>query len=77
MRIPEGRRAAEFSSARQGNHGCPRLRPGDQLVQVNVVTPTKLTPRQKQILREFAKASDESLPNETKSFFGKVKDAFR
>ena len=28
MRIPRGRRAAEFSSARQGNHGCPRLRPG-------------------------------------------------
>ncbi|NLL88354.1 MAG: molecular chaperone DnaJ [Firmicutes bacterium] len=78
MRIPEGTQSGRVFRLRgKGITDVRGFGRGDQLVQVNVVTPTKLTPRQKQILREFAKASDESLPNETKSFFGKVKDAFR
>lgn len=62
-------------------HGVPHLRRngrGDLLVTVQVVVPQKLTERQKEILREFAKTLDKT-PTEPrdKSVFGKVKDAFK
>ncbi len=50
---------------------------GDQLIRVRVVTPTKLTTKQKEILRQFAEARGHSHPEESKSFFDKVKDALR
>lgn len=51
---------------------------GDQHVVVRVVTPTKLTPRQKELLQEFAKESGETLSDnhKHKGFFERVKDAF-
>lgn len=50
---------------------------GDQLVEIRVVTPTKLTAKQKQLLREFAKAGGENPPDENKGFFERMKDALR
>ncbi|MCS6858942.1 MAG: molecular chaperone DnaJ [Abditibacteriales bacterium] len=50
---------------------------GDQHVVVRVVTPTQLTPRQRELLQEFAKESGETLSDSAKpkGFFERVKDA--
>jgi len=45
-------------------------------VKVKVITPKKLTDRQKELLLEFAKDGGEDTNPEQKSFFKKVKDAF-
>jgi molecular chaperone DnaJ len=54
--------------------GLPDMRGygnGDQFVIVTVVTPTKLTPRQRDILRQFQEASgDPEVPGSKKSVFG-------
>ena len=49
---------------------------GDMVVQIDVETPTRLSSRQKQLLREFQDTeTGEECPN-SKSFFDKFKDAF-
>ncbi len=48
---------------------------GDQYVKVKVVVPQKLTERQQELLRQFAKESDENVNESKKGFFDKVKDA--
>ncbi len=53
--------------------GGPR---GDQLVTVHVVVPTKLTKRQRELLEEFAREGGGAI-GEEKTFFERVKDAFR
>ena len=50
---------------------------GDQLVKVKVVTPTNLTERQKELLREFASISGQSVDDHKDSLFAKVKRAFK
>ncbi len=40
---------------------------GDILVAIKVVTPTNLTDRQEELLREFERAGDESAPTKIKS----------
>lgn len=78
MRIPEGTQSGKTFRLRGKGitdvHGYGR---GDQLVNVRLVTPTKLTARQKELLREFAESRGESNPEEAKSFFERVKDALR
>jgi molecular chaperone DnaJ len=60
--------------------GVPHLRGsgrGDQRIYVQVVTPTKLSPAQKKLMRELADSLDGSGPAEAaKNLFEKVKDAF-
>jgi len=52
-------------------------RRGDQIVHVNVVTPTRLTDEQRRLFQELAKSlGREVSPQEEKGFFEKVKDAF-
>jgi len=78
LRIPEGTQSGKVLRLR--NKGIPYLRGsgrGDQLVNIRVVTPTKLTAKQKELLREFAKAGGDSPPDENKGFFERVKDALR
>lgn len=78
LRIPEGTQSGRV--LRMRGKGIPHLRGsgrGDQLVQVKVVTPTKLTAKQKELLREFAKAGGADLPEENKGFFERMKDAWR
>jgi molecular chaperone DnaJ len=78
MRIPEGTQSGRVLRLR--GKGIPHLRGagrGDQLVEIRVVTPTKLTAKQKQLLREFAKAGVENPPDENKGFFERMKDALR
>lgn len=50
---------------------------GDQHVVVLVVTPKKLTEKQKQLLREFSDISGQSPDEQEDSFFSKVKRAFK
>jgi molecular chaperone DnaJ len=49
---------------------------GDQLVVVKVETPTKLNAKQRKLLEEFAKASDEETNPLGKRFLEKVKELF-
>lgn len=56
--------------------GVPRLGSygrGDQFVTVFIDVPKKLTPRQKELLREFAESSGEEI---SKGFMGKIKEMF-
>lgn len=76
LRIPEGTQTGRVFRMR--NLGVPYTRGsgrGDQLVRVRVVTPTKLTPKQRELLIQFAKAAGEE-PPEVKNFFERVRDAF-
>ena len=50
---------------------------GDQHVVVLVVTPKKLTEKQKQLLREFSEISGQSPDQQEDGFFSKVKRAFK
>ncbi len=54
-------------------HGRGR---GDLLVRTMVETPKRLTPRQEELLRDFAEEEDVSVHPRRKSFFEKVKDLF-
>ncbi|HHW10059.1 MAG TPA: molecular chaperone DnaJ [Firmicutes bacterium] len=45
---------------------------GDQLVRVKVVTPTRLTPRQRELLRELEGLNSEN--GQDKSFFDRIKE---
>ena len=78
LRIPEGTQSGRVLRLR--GKGIPHLRGsgrGDQMVHIKVVTPTKLTAKQKELLREFAKAGGTDLPDENKGFFERMKDALR
>src|SRR5881628_3319343 len=58
--------------------GAPSLRgngTGDQLIRVKVEIPTKLTPRQKELLEEYARSSGESLDHEG-GILSKMKNMF-
>jgi len=59
--------------------GIPRIgshQRGDQVVRVSIEVPKKLTPRQKELLEEFAMISGEMHDESTKGFKGKLKDIF-
>ena len=59
--------------------GIPSLRdktPGDQLIRVVVVIPTKLTAEQRALYESLAEATGEKPPKFAKGFFEKVRDAF-
>ena len=68
-RRPVGQAAAP---ARQGHAGPARRRWGDLYIELAVETPVNLTARQKELLREFDRLSEDNNP-ETKDFFSKVK----
>jgi molecular chaperone DnaJ len=78
LKIPAGTQTG--TKFRLRGKGVPNVRgygTGDQHVIVKIITPTKLTEKQKQLLREFADISG-SIPDEQQeSFFTKVKRAFK
>ena len=49
---------------------------GDELVEVVVETPRHLTPRQEELLREFAEIEHQEVSPRRKSFFEKLRDYF-
>jgi molecular chaperone DnaJ len=48
---------------------------GDHVVTVHVAVPTKINKRQRELLEEYARAGGDRI--EERSFFDKVKDAFK
>lgn len=81
LRIPEGTQTGTVFRIK--GKGIPHVNGygrGDQHVRVKVVTPSKLSERQKELLKEFARLGGEQLqsPGYTgeKSFFEKMRDAF-
>lgn len=78
MKIPEGTQTgAVFRLRGKGISYLNGGGRGDQHVRIKVVTPTKLNEKQRELLKEFAEASGEPVPQGVeKSFFKKVKDAF-
>ena len=73
VKVPAG--AQSGKQLRLRSKGMPALRgggTGDMLIELAVETPVNLTTRQKELLREFEKLSEENNP-EGSSFFSKVK----
>ncbi|KRG15538.1 molecular chaperone DnaJ [Lederbergia galactosidilytica] len=78
LKIPVGTQTG--TTFRLRGKGVPNVRgygTGDQHVQVKVITPTKLTEQQKQLLRDFAELSGNIPDEQHESFFDKVKRAFK
>jgi molecular chaperone DnaJ len=82
MTIPAGTQTGD--TIRLRGKGVPRLRRdgttssrGDQVVTIQVRTPTNLTKDQRQLLLELGKTLDrEVVPQREKSFFDRIRDAF-
>ncbi len=78
LKIPAGTQSGAI--LRLKGKGIKRLNGsgfGDQLVRLNIETPTKLTARQKELMREFeTESAKESHPGVT-SFLNKFKEIFR
>lgn len=77
LRIPSGTQPGDALRIR--NHGMPNIRGygrGDVIYQVMVEIPKKLTSKQRDLLEEFARISDESFTAMSKNFFEKIKKTF-
>jgi molecular chaperone DnaJ len=82
MTIPAGTQTGD--TIRLRGKGVPRLRRdgtaakrGDQVVTIQVRTPTTLTKEQRELLLELGKTLDrEVVPQREKSFFDRIRDAF-
>ncbi len=79
LKIPAGTQTG--TKFRLKAKGVPNVRgygQGDQHIIVRIITPTKLSDKQKQLLREFAELSGQDVVDEQHdSFFAKVKRAFK
>lgn len=77
LEIPPGTQHGEvFKLKGKGLPDIRSYRNGDQLVQVLVEVPKRLTERQKQLLREFATIEETEVTPERKSFKEKLKSMF-
>ena len=78
QRIPEG--TQHGTKFRLREKGIPSIRTGargDQYVRIIVEIPKNLSSRQREILEEFAKESNEKNYNQRKKFTDKIKDYFK
>jgi len=76
--IPEGTQTGTVFRLR--NRGIKHLRSnakGDEFVKVNVEVPTKLSAKQKELLRQFAEVSGDDVFVQRKNFFDKMRDLFQ
>jgi molecular chaperone DnaJ len=74
VRVPEGSQTGK--TVRLKGRGMPSLRSrdrGDLVVELFVETPTKLTARQKELMREFAGLCGEQQHPKSANFIGKAK----
>src|SRR4051794_10092724 len=76
--LPAGTQHGEvFKLKGKGLPDVRSYRTGDELVQILVEIPKKLTERQKQLLREFAGSEDGSAMPQRKGFMEKLKERFK
>lgn len=79
LKVPAGTQTGK--TFRLKGKGAPNVRGyghGDQHVKIRVITPTNLTERQKELLREFNELSgNEPMDENEGSFFDRVKRAFK
>lgn len=79
LKVPAGTQTG--TKFRLKGKGIPNVRGygvGDQHILVRIVTPTKLTDKQKQLLQEFSEISGNApIGDQEKSFFSKVKRALK
>ncbi len=76
--IPEG--TATGTVFRLRSKGIPNLNGrghGDHFIRVNIEVPKKLTHEQKEIIKKFDSSLSDDNCEEKKSFFDKIKDAFK
>lgn len=59
--MPKARRAARAPPSRKGLPYLNQKRNGDLLVEILVKTPTNLSARQEELLREFESSAEESI----------------
>src|SRR5262245_44663598 len=74
LKIPAGTQSGQVM--RLKGRGIPELNGygrGDQVVRIHVETPRQLTPRQRELLEEFARLSGEEVHPLSRSFLEKVK----
>jgi len=77
VQVPRGTQSGD--SIRLKGRGMPDIGGrgrGDEIVEVVVETPRHLTPRQEELLREFAEIEHEQVSPRRKSFFEKLRDYF-
>jgi molecular chaperone DnaJ len=77
LEVPRGSQSGDLLRIR--GRGMPDIGGrgrGDELVEVVVETPRHLTPRQEELLREFAELEHEQVSPRRKSFFEKLRDYF-
>src|SRR5699024_2115478 len=79
LKIPAGTQTGKTFRLR--GKGVPNVHgrgKGDQHIRVKIITPTKLTSRQKELLREFNEiGGNESLNEQENSIFQRFKQAFK
>ncbi|MEB6548042.1 molecular chaperone DnaJ [Heyndrickxia sporothermodurans] len=78
LKVPAGTQTG--TKFRLRGKGVPNVRgygTGDQHIHVKVITPTKLTDRQKQLLREFSEMEGSAPDEHNESFIDKMKKAFK
>ncbi len=75
--VPAGTQHGEvFKLKGKGLPDIRSSRPGDELVQILIEIPRKLTDAQKQLLRDFAATEDNEIMPQKKGFLDKLKDVF-
>lgn len=78
LKVPAGTQTG--TKFRLRGKGVPNVRgygTGDQHIHVKVITPTKLTDKQKQLLREFSETEGSTPDEHNESFIDKMKKAFK
>ena len=77
MKIPPGTQSGKvFRMKGKGVKDFQRYHQGDQHVRVTVETPTRLTAKQKDLLKEFAALGGEEFNPLAKGFIDKMKELF-
>jgi molecular chaperone DnaJ len=77
LKVPAGTQSGRTFRLREKGIPSPNgHRRGDQLVQVHLETPSKLSKEQKELLEKFAKLSGEEQQPASRGFFDKVKELF-
>lgn len=77
MKIPTGTQSGKvFRMKGKGIKDVQGFQQGDQHVRVTVETPTRLTAKQRELLKEFATLGGEEVNPLSKGFFDKMKELF-